>query len=81
MLLRFVGRNDGERRVALNIIGPRRDGNHAWFIPGSGAIMPAAVSRYYPADDMKHATRASTGGMFCFLHDCYGHMDRLAVQP
>ncbi len=43
MLLRFVGCNDGERRIALNIIGPRRDGNQALFIPGSGAIMPAAV--------------------------------------
>ena len=33
-LLRFVGRNDAERRTALNIIGPHWDGNQVWFILG-----------------------------------------------
>lgn len=40
-LLRFVGRNDDERRVALNIIGPHWDGNQVWFILGGGAIFAA----------------------------------------
>ena len=30
-LLRFVGKTDGERRAALNIIGPHWDGNQVWF--------------------------------------------------
>ncbi|WP_018913382.1 cytochrome d ubiquinol oxidase subunit II [Thiomonas sp. FB-6] len=40
-LLRFVGRNDTERRVCLNAIGPHWDGNQVWFILGGGAIFAA----------------------------------------
>ncbi|WP_417808158.1 cytochrome d ubiquinol oxidase subunit II [Thioclava sp.] len=45
-LLRFVGRNDKERRVALNIIGPHWDGNQVWFILGGGAIFAAFPTLY-----------------------------------
>lgn len=40
-ILRWVGRNDVERRVALNIIGPHWDGNQVWFILGGGAVFAA----------------------------------------
>jgi cytochrome d ubiquinol oxidase subunit II len=40
-ILRYVGRTDGERRVAINIIGPHWDGNQVWFILGGGAIFAA----------------------------------------
>lgn len=40
-LLRFVGRTDTERRVALNTIGPHWDGNQVWFVLGGGAIFAA----------------------------------------
>ena len=40
-ILRYVGRTDAERRVALNIIGPHWDGNQVWFILGGGAIFAA----------------------------------------
>ena len=39
-LLRFVGKTDGERRAALNIIGPHWDGNQVWFILGGGRSSP-----------------------------------------
>ena len=45
-LLRFVGKNDGERRAALNIIGPHWDGNQVWFILGGGAIFAAFPTLY-----------------------------------
>ncbi len=45
-LLRFVGRNDAERRTALNIIGPHWDGNQVWFILGGGAIFAAFPTLY-----------------------------------
>lgn len=45
-LLRFVGKNDEERRVALNIIGPHWDGNQVWFILGGGAIFAAFPTLY-----------------------------------
>ncbi|MGC8530578.1 MAG: cytochrome d ubiquinol oxidase subunit II [Acidiphilium sp.] len=45
-LLRFVGRNDGERRTALAIIGPHWDGNQVWFILGGGAIFAAFPTLY-----------------------------------
>ncbi|HWG09894.1 MAG TPA: cytochrome d ubiquinol oxidase subunit II [Rhodanobacteraceae bacterium] len=40
-ILRYVGRNDLERRVVLNIIGPHWDGNQVWFILGGGAVFAA----------------------------------------
>ena len=40
-ILRYVGRNDSERRVAINIVGPHWDGNQVWFILGGGAIFAA----------------------------------------
>lgn len=40
-LLRYVGRSDTERRVALNIVAPHWDGNQVWFVLGGGAIFAA----------------------------------------
>ena len=40
-LLRFVGKTDTERRIALNSIGPHWEGNQVWFILGGGAIFAA----------------------------------------
>jgi cytochrome d ubiquinol oxidase subunit II len=40
-LLPFAGRNDVERRVILNTVGPHWDGNQVWFITGGGAIFAA----------------------------------------
>ncbi|MEW6037113.1 MAG: cytochrome d ubiquinol oxidase subunit II [Pseudomonadota bacterium] len=37
-LLPFVGRNDVERRVVINTIGPTWDGNQVWLILLGGAI-------------------------------------------
>lgn len=45
-LLRFVGKTDAERRVALNIIGPHWEGNQVWFIL-SGALIFAAFPTLY----------------------------------
>src|SRR5574337_219720 len=40
-ILRYVGRTDLERRVALNIIGPHWEGNQVWFVLGGGAVFAA----------------------------------------
>lgn len=40
-LLPFVGRNDLERRVVINTVGPHWDGNQVWFITAGGAIFAA----------------------------------------
>lgn len=40
-LLPFVGRNDIERRVIINTVGPHWDGNQVWFITAGGAIFAA----------------------------------------
>ncbi|MEO7067135.1 MAG: cytochrome d ubiquinol oxidase subunit II [Rhodanobacter sp.] len=40
-ILRYVGRTDLERRVAMNIIGPHWEGNQVWFVLGGGAIFAA----------------------------------------
>jgi cytochrome d ubiquinol oxidase subunit II len=40
-LLPFAGRNDEERRVIINTVGPHWDGNQVWFITGGGAIFAA----------------------------------------
>ncbi len=40
-ILRYVGRSDLERRVALNIVGPHWEGNQVWFVLGGGAVFAA----------------------------------------
>lgn len=45
-LLPFVGRNDVERRVAINTIGPVWEGNQVWLITGGGAIFAAWPQLY-----------------------------------
>ena len=55
-LLTLLGRNDEERRVLLNTVGPHWDGNQVWFITAGGALFAAwpmvyaaAFSLLYPA--------------------------------
>lgn len=40
-LLTFLGKNDDERRVMINTIGPHWDGNQVWLITAGGAIFAA----------------------------------------
>lgn len=40
-ILRYVGRTDEERRVAINAIAPHWDGNQVWLILAAGAIFAA----------------------------------------
>ncbi|MCK6391089.1 MAG: cytochrome d ubiquinol oxidase subunit II [Azonexus sp.] len=40
-LLPFVGKDDVERRIVINTVGPHWDGNQVWFITGGGAIFAA----------------------------------------
>ncbi|ODN43424.1 cytochrome d ubiquinol oxidase subunit II [Piscirickettsia litoralis] len=56
ILLPFIGKNDTERRLALNVIGPTWDGNQVWLITAGGAIFAiwptvyaTAFSGYYIA--------------------------------
>jgi cytochrome d ubiquinol oxidase subunit II len=41
MLLPYVARTDGERRVAINTVGPVWEGNQVWLVLGAGAIFAA----------------------------------------
>ena len=41
MLLPFIARNDTERRVVINTVGPVWEGNQVWLILGGGAIFAA----------------------------------------
>ncbi|OUD09733.1 cytochrome d ubiquinol oxidase subunit II [Marivivens niveibacter] len=40
-LLPFVAKNDTERRMVINTVGPVWEGNQVWFILGGGAIFAA----------------------------------------
>ena len=40
-LLPFVAKEDVERRVVINTVGPHWDGNQVWFITAGGAIFAA----------------------------------------
>lgn len=48
-LLPFLGKNDEERRVIINTIGPHSDGNQVWFITAGGAIFAAWPAVYAAA--------------------------------
>lgn len=46
ILLPFLGRDDAERRVIVNSIGPLWDGNEVWLLTAGGAIF-AAFPHWY----------------------------------
>lgn len=46
ILLPFLGKEDGERRLIINTIGPVWDGNEVWIITAGGAIF-AAFPHWY----------------------------------
>ena len=41
MLLPFIARDDSERRVAINTVGPHWEGNQVWLVTAGGAIFAA----------------------------------------
>ncbi|MES2015931.1 MAG: cytochrome d ubiquinol oxidase subunit II [Pseudomonadota bacterium] len=56
MWLPFLGKNDIERRVIINVVGPTWEGNQTWFIAAGGAmfaawplVYAAAFSGFYVA--------------------------------
>lgn len=49
MLLPWIGRNDDERRIVINTIGPVWEGNQVWIILGAGAIFAAWPAIYATA--------------------------------
>ena len=46
ILLPFLGKNDSQRRVIINTIGPHWNGNEVWLLTAGGAIF-AAFSGWY----------------------------------
>jgi cytochrome d ubiquinol oxidase subunit II len=46
VLLPFLGRNDKERRIVINTIGPFWDGNEVWLITAGGAMFAAFPNWY-----------------------------------
>lgn len=48
MLAPFIGKNDAERRVVINTVGPTWDGNQVWLITAGGAIF-AIFPKVYAA--------------------------------
>ena len=46
ILLPFLGKNDHERRMIINTIGPVWDGNEVWLITAGGAIFAAFPNWY-----------------------------------
>ena len=48
-LLPFLGKNDIERRIIINTVGPHWDGNQVWLITAGGAIFAAWPAVYAAA--------------------------------
>ena len=46
ILLPWVGRNDMQRRIVINTVGPVWEGNQVWLILGGGAIFAAWPAIY-----------------------------------
>jgi cytochrome d ubiquinol oxidase subunit II len=46
ILLPFLGKNDTERRVIINCVGPTWEGNQVWFVTAGGALFAAWPMAY-----------------------------------
>jgi len=49
MILRYVGRTDLERRVAINAVAPHWDGNQVWLVLAAGALFAVWPNVYATA--------------------------------
>ena len=49
MIVRYVGKTDDERRVAINAVAPHWDGNQVWLVLAAGAIFAAWPNVYATA--------------------------------
>lgn len=49
MIIRYVGKQDEERRVAINAVAPHWDGNQVWLILAAGAIFAVWPNVYATA--------------------------------
>ncbi len=49
MIVRYVGKTDDERRVAINAVAPHWDGNQVWLILAAGAIFAVWPNVYATA--------------------------------
>lgn len=49
MLLHYTTRNDTERRIVINTVGPVWEGNQVWLVLGGGAIFAAWPALYATA--------------------------------
>ena len=47
MILPYVARNDAERRVTINAIGPFWEGNQVWLILGAGAVFAVGGAGWF----------------------------------
>ena len=73
ILMPFLGKNDTERRVILNTIGPHWDGNEVWLIIAGGATLAAfphwyatMFSGFYPAFFLLLVALITRGAAFEF---------------
>ncbi len=48
-LLPFMSKDDDERRVVINTVGPHWDGNQVWFVTAAGALFAAWPAVYAAA--------------------------------
>src|SRR5512145_1228007 len=46
VLLPFLGKNDDDRRIIINSIGPFWDGNEVWLLTAGGAMFAAFPQMY-----------------------------------
>ncbi len=46
ILMNFIAKNDGEKRLVINTIGPFWDGNEVWLITAGGATFAAFPTTY-----------------------------------
>ena len=63
-LLPFVAKEDVERRVVINTVGPHWDGNQVWLLTAGGAALLAlGAACGAPVESREVATRAAPVGV------------------
>jgi cytochrome d oxidase subunit CydB len=74
-LLPFLGKNDVERRVIINSIGPTWDGNQVWLITAGGALFAAWPLVYAAAFSGFYVALISAANFQESIGDRYGTGD------
>ena len=77
----FLAKNDTERRVLINTVGPVWDGNEVWLVTAGGVTFAAEVPAGATAQEGREEWGGARSGSTLFDARGWGRIDSSTISP